>query len=285
MTRENGYSAHNTMPEIPANVQPVDVSSSAEMVQRSEGPVISLRHVKKSYQLGQTTVQALRGVSLDIYPGELVAIMGPSGSGKSTLMNILGCLDRPSQGTYSLGGKLVSRMSADELAQIRNTQLGFVFQSFNLLTRISALKNVQLPLMYAGMSNEEQELRARHTLQMVGLGQRLHHKPTQLSGGQQQRVAIARAIVNRPSLLLADEPTGNLDSKTSLEIMALLQALNRRGLTIVLVTHDADIAQFAHRQVVFRDGSIQRDEMIAHPRSAQADWQAAMTTRAEEEQE
>lgn len=285
MTRENDYSSLDTTRGLSIGEQTGARPSPARAEQQREVPVIRLSHLQKTYQLGQTSVQALRDVSLDIYPGELVAIMGPSGSGKSTLMNILGCLDRPSQGVYSLGGKAVSSMSADELAEVRNTHLGFVFQSFNLLSRISALKNVQLPLMYAGISNEEQELRARRTLQLVGLGQRLHHKPTELSGGQQQRVAIARAIVNHPSLLLADEPTGNLDSRTSLEIMAVLQELNGRGLTIVLVTHDAEVAQFAKRQVMFRDGSIRRDEIVARPRSAQVDWNTAMTVRGEAEKE
>lgn len=280
MTIDSGHSPFNNTRGVFANSA---MPTTTQTDQGRGAPMIRLRQLKKTYQLGQTSVQALRDVSLDIYPGELIAIMGPSGSGKSTLMNILGCLDRPSHGTYRLGGKLVSSMNADELSDIRNCHLGFVFQSFNLLPRLSALKNVQLPLMYAGIGSEEQELRARRTLQLVGLGQRLSHRPTELSGGQQQRVAIARAIVNRPTLLLADEPTGNLDSRTSLEIMSIFQELNGRGLTIVLVTHDAEVAQFARRQVVFRDGSIQRDDIIAHPRSAQVDWNAEVTVQVEGE--
>jgi putative ABC transport system ATP-binding protein len=237
-------------------------------------PVIAIRDLKKTYLLGETRVRALRGVTLEVYPGEFVAVMGPSGSGKSTLMNLIGCLDRPTSGEYWLTGKAVSAMSADKLADIRNRRIGFVFQGFNLLPRATALKNVVLPLLYAGYSREEQLRRARKTLQLVGLGARTHHMPAQLSGGQQQRVAIARALVNDPSLLLADEPTGNLDSRTSLEIMAVLQALNQRGLTIVLVTHDANIAAYAKRQVVFRDGRIVQDEPIpsAARRLAQADF-------------
>jgi putative ABC transport system ATP-binding protein len=235
-------------------------------------PVIAIRDLTKTYLLGQNKVRALRGISLEVQSGEFVAVMGPSGSGKSTLMNLIGCLDRPTSGEYWLTGKVVSQMSADELADIRNKYIGFVFQGFNLLARSTALKNVLLPLMYAGLPRAEQVRRARKILQVVGLGSRLHHLPSQLSGGQQQRVAIARALVNDPPLLLADEPTGNLDSKTSLEIMAVLQALNEQGLTIVLVTHDPDIAAYAKRQVIFRDGRIVRDEPIAAPRSAQDDW-------------
>jgi putative ABC transport system ATP-binding protein len=236
--------------------------------------VVEIRDLTKTYKLGRTKVRALRGVSLAVQRGEFVAIMGPSGSGKSTLMNLVGCLDRPTSGEYRLSGKTVSKMSADELADIRNQQIGFVFQGFNLLTRATALKNVVLPLMYAGLSGQEQLRRARKMLQLVGLGARMDHKPAELSGGQQQSVAIARALVNNPALLLADEPTGNLDSRTSLEVMAVLQALNRRGLTILLVTHDADIAAFTKRQVVFRDGRIVRDEVVAAPRLAEVDWLA-----------
>jgi len=236
--------------------------------------VVEIRDLTKTYKLGQTKVRALRGVSLAVQRGEFVAIMGPSGSGKSTLMNLVGCLDRPTSGEYRLTGKTVSKMPADELADIRNQQIGFVFQGFNLLTRATALKNVVLPLMYAGLSGQEQLRRARKMLQLVGLGARMNHKPAELSGGQQQRVAIARALVNNPALLLADEPTGNLDSRTSLEVMVVLQALNQRGLTILLVTHDADIAAFTKRQVVFRDGRIVRDEVVAAPRLAEVDWLA-----------
>jgi len=231
-------------------------------------PVIAVRRLSKLYLLGKTRVPALRGVSLDIYPGEFVAIMGPSGSGKSTLMNLIGCLDQPTSGEYWLAGAPVSRMSADALAEVRNRHIGFVFQGFNLLPRASALKNVEMPLMYAGFSPAEQERRARRALQVVGLGSRVNHKPLELSGGQQQRVAIARALVTGPALLLADEPTGNLDSHTSVEIMAVLQVLNQRGLTVVLVTHEPDIAAYARRQIHFRDGRVVGDETVAQPRAA-----------------
>ena len=248
----------------------VDEHSKNTGARPTAEPVIAIRDLKKTYFLGQTRVRALRGVTLEVYPGEFVAVMGPSGSGKSTLMNLIGCLDRPTSGEYWLTGKAVSRMSADELADIRNRRIGFVFQGFNLLPRATALKNVMLPLLYAGRSRGDQ---------LVGLGARTHHMPSQLSGGQQQRVAIARALVNDPSLLLADEPTGNLDSSTSLEIMAVLQALNQRGLTILLVTHNAEIAAYARRQVVFRDGRIVQDEPIPSTtgRSAQADFDALAT--------
>ena len=245
-------------------------------------PLISVRDLKKTYLLGQTQVRALRGVSLDIYPGEFVAVMGPSGSGKSTLMNLIGCLDTPTQGEYLFAGRLVSRLSSDQLADVRNRLIGFVFQGFNLLGRATALSNVALPLVYAGISVEERDRRALKMLKLVGLGKRAHHKPSQLSGGQQQRVAIARALVNGPALLLADEPTGNLDSRTSLEIMAVLQALNQQGLTIVLVTHDPDIAVYAKRQVAFLDGSVVHDEPVLSPRSASDEWAALNRTKADE---
>lgn len=238
-------------------------------------PVIVVRDLVKTYLLGKKTrVQALRGVSLEVHPGEFVTIMGPSGSGKSTFMNLLGCLDRPTSGEYWLAGKLVSSLSNDQLARMRNQLLGFVFQGFNLLGRATAVKNVALPMVYAGLSRRERERRARKVLHLVGLGGRLDHKPSELSGGQQQRVAIARALVNGPSLLLADEPTGNLDSRTSIEIMGVLQALNEQGLTIVLVTHDANVAAYAKRQVAFLDGRIVRDEPVLAPRSAQKEWEA-----------
>jgi putative ABC transport system ATP-binding protein len=235
-------------------------------------PLIAVRNLTKTYLLGQTGVHALQGISLAAYQGEFVAVMGPSGSGKSTFMNLIGCLDRPTQGEYWLAGKLVSSFSNDELAYIRNRLIGFVFQGFNLLSRASALSNVTLPMAYARISSEERERRGRRVLRLVGLGDRMNSKPPQLSGGQQQRVAIARALVNEPALLLADEPTGNLDSRTSLEIMAVLQALNEQGLTIVLVTHDREFAQYAKRQVTFRDGRIVEDEPILTPRSAKEDW-------------
>ena len=235
-------------------------------------PVIAVHNLTKTYMLGQTRVRALRGVSLEVRSGEFVAVMGPSGSGKSTFMNMIGCLDRPTQGEYWLVGKLVSQMSNDELADVRNRLIGFVFQGFNLLSRSTALSNVALPMLYAGLSREERERRAQRVLRLVGLGTRMDHKPSQLSGGQQQRVAIARALVNSPSLLLADEPTGNLDSRTSIEIMVIMQALNEQGLTIVLVTHEPDIAEYAKRQVVFRDGRLIRDELTPNPRLATEEW-------------
>jgi putative ABC transport system ATP-binding protein len=226
-------------------------------------PVIRLENVHKTYDLGEIQVQALRGISLEVRPGEFVAVMGPSGSGKSTVMNILGCLDRPTKGRYFLDGVDVSQMSKSELARIRNRKLGFVFQQFNLLARTSALENVELPTIYAGLPPAERAKRAMESLARVGLSDRAGHYPSQLSGGQQQRVAIARALVNRPSILLADEPTGNLDSRTSVEIMEILQTLNEeQGLTIVMVTHEADIARFALRTLEFRDGKLRRDNVV-----------------------
>jgi putative ABC transport system ATP-binding protein len=225
--------------------------------------VIRLENVYKTYDLGEIQVQALRGVSLEIHEGEFVAVMGPSGSGKSTIMNILGCLDRPTKGRYFLDGVDVSGMTKSELAHIRNHKLGFVFQQFNLLARTSALENVELPTVYAGISPEERTKRAMESLTRVGLADRAGHHPSQLSGGQQQRVAIARGLVNRPAILLADEPTGNLDSRTSVEIMDILQTLNNeQGLTIVLVTHEPDIAQYSKRTLEFRDGKLRRDNIV-----------------------
>ena len=228
-------------------------------------PVIRLDGVHKTYQLGETQqVLALRGVSLEIYTGEFVAVMGASGSGKSTLMNLLGCLDRPTRGHYFLEGMDVSRYSKVELAHVRNRQIGFVFQQFNLLARTSALENVELPTVYAGIPQEERRKRALGALELVGLADRAMHHPSQLSGGQQQRVAIARALVNRPSILLADEPTGNLDSRTSVEIMDIFQKLNdEQGLTVVIVTHEHDIAQYAKRILEFRDGRMRRDVAVS----------------------
>ena len=228
-------------------------------------PTIRLDGVHKNYDLGEIQVHALRGVTMEIYPGEFVAVMGSSGSGKSTLMNILGCLDKPTRGRYFLDGKDVSGLTKHELAKIRSQKIGFVFQQFNLLSRTSALENVELPTIYAGVALEERERRAEEALKRVGLADRADHFPSQLSGGQQQRVAIARALVNSPSLLLADEPTGNLDSRTSIEIMEILQQLNQEhGLTVVIVTHEPDIAQFAKRALEFRDGKIIKDVLIQH---------------------
>ena len=229
-------------------------------VSSDQGAVIRVEDIHKYSDLGETRVHALRGVSVEIERGEFVAIMGASGSGKSTFMNILGCLDKPSSGRYLLQGIEASQLTKKELAAIRNRKIGFVFQGFNLLARTTALENVELPTLYAQISKEEGEARSRKALELVGLADRAAHYPSQLSGGQQQRVAIARALVNQPSILLADEPTGNLDSRTAVEIMEVFQQLNQGGLTIVLVTHEPDIAQFAKRSIHFRDGKIRRDE-------------------------
>jgi putative ABC transport system ATP-binding protein len=236
-------------------------------------PLISVRDLKKTYDLGETQVHALRGVTLDVLPGEFVALTGPSGSGKSTFMHLLGCLDRPTAGEYLFDGREVARTAKRELARIRNASVGFVFQGFNLLSRTTALENVELPLLYAGVSGaRERHERAREALRAVGLGERLGHHPNQLSGGQQQRVAIARALVNHPKLLLADEPTGNLDTRTSIEVMDIFQRLNQeQGLTIVLVTHESDIAEYGTRIVAFRDGRVRGDEAVRRRRSAAAD--------------
>jgi putative ABC transport system ATP-binding protein len=235
--------------------------------------VISVRDLTKTYQVGDIEVRALRGASLDVTPGEFVCVTGPSGSGKSTFMHIIGCLDRPTGGNYFLDGKDVSRMSKDDLAVIRNKKIGFVFQGFNLLSRTTALDNVELPLLYNTgthrMKSAERHKRAKEVLEIVGLGKRMDHYPNQLSGGQQQRVAIARALINQPSILLADEPTGNLDTRTSIEVMDIFQKLNmERGITVVLITHEMDIAEHGTRIVKFRDGRIQIDQQITQRRMA-----------------
>ena len=238
---------------------------------RPVGPlVIDIENITKDYVMGEEIVRALRGVSLQIHSNEYIAIMGPSGSGKSTLMNMLGCLDTPTSGRYEFNGKNVAEMNDDELAAIRNREIGFVFQTFNLLPRSTSLRNVELPLIYAGVAPDARAERAAQTLTDVGLGDRTHHKPNELSGGQRQRVAIARALVNKPSIILADEPTGNLDSKTGEEIMALFEDLYQRGNTIILVTHERDIAAHARRTVHLRDGLIESDEMGVAPEFASA---------------
>jgi len=242
-------------------------------------PVISIRDLVKTYHVGEVTVRALRGANLDVEAGEFVAVTGPSGSGKSTLMHILGCLDRPTSGTYILDGKDVSRMSKDDLALIRNRKIGFVFQGFNLLSRTTALDNVELPLLYNGAEKTKaaaRHKRAMESLTAVGLGERFHHFPNQLSGGQQQRVAIARALVTHPTILLADEPTGNLDTRTSIEVMGIFQKLNlERGITVLLITHEMDIAEYGTRIIRFRDGRIVGDTQVARRRNA-ADELAAL---------
>jgi putative ABC transport system ATP-binding protein len=231
--------------------------------------LIRINHIQKKYKMGDEVIFALRDITLDLFPNEYVAFMGPSGSGKSTLMNILGCLDTPTEGEYYLNGQLVSAMNDEELARVRNREIGFVFQTFNLLSRSSALENVAMPLIYAGLTVSAREQRAGDMLKSVGLGERMKHKPNELSGGQRQRVAIARALINHPSILLADEPTGNLDSRTSHEIMGLFEDLHKQGHTIILVTHEEDIALYAHRIIRLRDGNVELDERNLNVRTAQ----------------
>jgi putative ABC transport system ATP-binding protein len=230
--------------------------------------LLEAKHLVKIYSMGEVDVHALRGVSMTIRRGEFVAIMGASGSGKSTFMNILGCLDVPTKGDYILDGVTVGGLNKNQLAAIRNKKIGFVFQGFNLLARTTALENVELPLFYNNLSNKSRKEKAMHALNIVGLDDRSHHMPNQLSGGQQQRVAVARALVNDPAIILADEPTGNLDSRTSIEVMDIFQSLNERGITVVLVTHEHDIAEYAKRNVVFKDGKIKRDFLVAERRTA-----------------
>lgn len=229
--------------------------------------IIHLQNITKVYEMGAEKVHALRGISLDIHSNEYVAIMGPSGSGKSTLMNVLGCLDTPTSGIYEFNGINVSGMNDNELAKIRNKEIGFVFQTFNLLARSNALHNVELPLIYGGVPASLRKELARHALEQVGLGDRIHHRPNELSGGQRQRVAIARALVNKPSIILADEPTGNLDTKTGDEIMGLLEELHQKGNTIILVTHEEYIAEHAHRIIRIRDGLVEHDEQVVSRKS------------------
>ena len=249
--------------------QTLPVSVAALAQQPAARPVIQLDHIHKTYTMGDVDVLALRGVSLTIREGEFVAIMGASGSGKSTMMNIIGCLDRPTRGAYILDGQDVSELSKDERADIRCQKIGFIFQGFNLLSRTSALENVELPMLYAGVESTQRNQRALAALAAVGLAGREQNHPNQLSGGQQQRVAVARALVNNPALILADEPTGNLDSRTSVEVMEIFQRLNReRGITLVLITHEPDIADYAQRIVVFKDGKIRKDYQIENPRDA-----------------
>jgi len=223
--------------------------------------IISLKNIRKTYDLGKVKIEVLKGLNATINKNEYVAIMGPSGSGKSTLMNILGCLDKPTVGNYVLNGTDVSQMNDDQLAEVRNKEIGFVFQTFNLLARLSGVENVALPLIYAGLNKANRNAKAESILQAVGLGHRMKHKPNELSGGERQRVAVARALVNDPSIILADEPTGNLDTKTSYEIMELFEEIHKKGNTVIIVTHEEDIARYAHRIIRIRDGVIERDEI------------------------
>jgi putative ABC transport system ATP-binding protein len=246
-------------------------------------PVIEIKDLVKDYRLGEVPVHVLKGISFQIERGDFVSIMGPSGSGKSTLMNILGCLDKPTSGVYSLDGISVGNLNRDQLAEIRNKKIGFVFQQFNLLARTSAAENVELPLMYTDVPARERHERAMKALLAVGLAGREEHQPSQLSGGQQQRVAIARSLVNDPSIILADEPTGALDSRTSLEIMAIFQRLNREeGITMIVVTHDPDIATYSNRNIHFKDGRLQLDERLAQPREARKDLEQLPVEQPEE---
>ncbi|HEX3244018.1 MAG TPA: ABC transporter ATP-binding protein [Chloroflexota bacterium] len=244
-----------------------------------DAPVIRVNDLRKEYHMGDNVVYAMQGVSLEVHPGEFVAVMGPSGSGKSTFMNVVGCLDQPTSGSYELNGVEVATLTRDALADARNREIGFIFQSFNLLPRMTALGNVMLPMLYAGVPEHVRLVRAMAALEAVGLNGREHHRPKEMSGGQQQRTAIARALVNKPSVILADEPTGALDSRTSVEIMALLQHLNRRGATIVVVTHEEDIAEHCSRIVRFSDGRVRDDRRVADPISAERRLHEIAATR------
>jgi len=252
----------------------VSQPTSSNGADSTKQPVIRLKDVHKTYFTGELDVKAVQGVTIDIYPGEFVALMGASGSGKSTMMNILGCLDRATKGEFFLDGIDVSELDRDDLADIRNEKIGFVFQGFNLLSRTSALENVELPMLYSRHKRfEDREEKATQALELVGLGNRLDHTPNRLSGGQQQRVAIARALVNDPALILADEPTGNLDSKTSIEIMGVFQKLNDQGITIIMVTHELDIAQYTKRNIVMRDGKVVTDKLVENRLLAEEELQ------------
>ena len=275
------------MINVEAQQQTFNPALLAEVPPRTDAPpVIALDHIHKTYTMGDVEVHALRGVSLTIRQGEFVAIMGASGSGKSTTMNIIGCLDRPTRGTYILDGEDVSQMSKDERADIRCQKIGFVFQGFNLLSRTSALENVELPMLYLGVDTAQRRQRAMEALTAVGLAGREQNHPNQLSGGQQQRVAVARSLVNHPALILADEPTGNLDSRTSVEVMEIFQRLNReRGITLVLVTHEPDIAQYADRVVVFKDGKIKSDYQVQDKRDAAEELKNLPVVDDEDEEE
>jgi putative ABC transport system ATP-binding protein len=266
--------------------QALPVNTAVLAPQAAARPVIQLDHVHKTYQMGDVAVHALRGISLTIREGEFVAIMGASGSGKSTMMNIIGCLDRPTRGAYILDEQDVSELSKDERADIRCQKIGFVFQGFNLLSRTSAMENVELPMLYLGVATAERERRSLEALAAVGLAGREQSHPNQLSGGQQQRVAVARSLVNSPALILADEPTGNLDSRTSVEVMEIFQRLNReRGITLVLVTHEPEIAQYAQRVVVFKDGKIKKDYQIEEQRDAAEELRNLPAVEADEDDE